>query len=72
MSFPGSSASLAAVRAWFEESFRTRWEMGASVSIWQHGQEVLNLAHGHCDRARTREWDRDTLVPVWSATKGPA
>lgn len=72
MSFPGSPASLEAVRAWYEESFRTRGEMGASVSIWQHGQEVMNLAHGYRDRAHTRAWERDTLVPVWSATKGPA
>lgn len=72
MSMPGSPDNLQAVRAWFEESFRTRSEMGASLSIWQHGREVLNLAHGHCDRARTRVWDENTLVPVWSATKGPA
>ena len=72
MSSPASPANLQAVRAWFEESFRTRWEMGASVSIWQHGREVLSLAQGHCDRARTRTWDANTLVPVWSATKGPA
>ena len=72
MSSPASPANLQAVRACFEENFRTRWEMGASVSIWQHGQEVLNLAHGHRDRAHTREWDLQTLVPVWSATKGPA
>ncbi|MFO1486752.1 MAG: serine hydrolase domain-containing protein [Verrucomicrobiaceae bacterium] len=72
MSTPASPDNLRAVRAWFEESFRTRWEMGASVSIWHHGREVLSLAHGHCDRARTRTWSHDTLVPVWSATKGPA
>lgn len=72
MSTPASPANLQAVRAWFEESFRTRWEMGASVSIWHHGREVLSLANGHCDRARTRAWTADTLVPVWSATKGPA
>lgn len=72
MSAPASPASLQAVRAWFEESFRTRWEMGASVSIWQHGQEVLSLSQGHRDRARAREWDQSTLVPVWSATKGLA
>ena len=72
MSSPASPANLQAVRACFEENFRTRWEMGASVSIWQHGQEVLNLAQGHRDRAHSREWDQQTLVPVWSATKGPA
>lgn len=72
MSTPASAANLEAVRTWFEESFRTRWEMGASVSIWQHDREVLHLAQGQCDRLRTRAWDEETLVPVWSATKGPA
>lgn len=72
MSTPASSQNLQAVQSWFEESFRTRWEMGASVSIWQHGRELLNLSHGHRDRAHAREWDDSTLVPVWSATKGPA
>lgn len=72
MSAPVSAENLRAMQACFEESFRIRGEMGASVSIWQNGQEVLNLAHGHCDRARTRLWNHDTLVPVWSATKGPA
>jgi len=64
--------SLASVTDHFEENFRTRWEMGASVSVWQNGVEIFSLAHGHCDRAHTRLWDGDTLVPVWSATKGPA
>lgn len=72
MSTPACAANLQAVRVWFEESFRTRCELGASVSIWQHGEEVLSLANGHCDRAHTKGWDADTLVPVWSATKGPA
>lgn len=33
---------------------------GASVSIWQHGQELLTLHEG---------WPADALVPVFSATK---
>ncbi|MBE7497572.1 MAG: beta-lactamase family protein [Verrucomicrobiaceae bacterium] len=72
MSRQATSERLAAVTAWFEENFRSRWELGASVSVWEHGREVLSLGHGHCDRARTRLWTADTLVPVWSATKGPA
>lgn len=64
--------ALADVTTWFEENFHTRGELGASVSIWQNGVEILNLAHGHMDRSRSRAWDVDTLAPVWSATKGPA
>lgn len=63
---------LAAVTDWFEDNFRMRGDIGASVSIWQQGREVLSLGHGHRDRARTQPWTKNTLVPVWSATKGPA
>lgn len=70
--FRPSSSHLAAVTAWFEDNFRSRGELGASVSIWQSGREILGLGHGHADRQRSREWTTDTLVPVWSATKGPA
>ncbi len=70
--FRPSSSHLTAVTEWFEDNFRSRGELGASVSIWQSGREILSLGHGHADRQRTREWTADTLVPVWSATKGPA
>ena len=63
---------LESVREWFEENFRTRWELGASVSVWKDGTEILSLSHGHRDRQRREEWTSATLVPVWSATKGPA
>ena len=67
-----TSSHLATVTAWFEENFRERGELGASVSIWQEGMEILSLSAGHADRARSRAWTAETLVPVWSATKGPA
>ena len=69
---PISTSNLAAVERAFEENFRSRAELGASVSIWQHGREVLSLASGYTNRERSQPWTRDTLVPVWSATKGPA
>ncbi|TDU66555.1 CubicO group peptidase (beta-lactamase class C family) [Prosthecobacter fusiformis] len=62
----------AAITEWFEENFRTRGELGASVSVWQHGVEVLSLSQGSCDRQCTRPWDAETLVPVFSSTKAPA
>ena len=56
----------------FERNFADRGELGASVSIWWRGEEVLSLHHGWCDRQQTQEWTADTLVPVYSATKGPS
>ena len=56
----------------FEQNFLERGELGASVCVWFGEDEIVNLAYGHTTRERTTEWDEDTLVPVWSATKGPA
>lgn len=67
-----SPAALAAVTAWFEGNFDSRGDLGASVSIWQNGVEILSLSQGYCDRNRLKKWSGETLVPVWSATKGCA
>ena len=54
----------------FEENFERFGELGGAVSIWQHGQPLLDLYGGFCDGHREKPWDRDTLVLIWSATKG--
>ena len=64
--------NLAAVQARFEENFRRRGELGASVSIWHEGREILSLADGWRDRQQTVSWTSDTLVLMWSITKGLA
>ncbi len=61
-----------AVRPHFEANFAERGELGASVAVFAKGECVLSLAQGFCDREQSRVWDENTLVPVWSATKGPA
>ncbi len=60
-----------AVRAAFEENFRERDELGAAVAVTVDGETVVDLWGGWADAARTRAWERDTLVNVWSTTKGP-
>ncbi|MGW3015247.1 serine hydrolase domain-containing protein [Streptomyces longwoodensis] len=64
-------ARFAAVRDAFEENFRTRGELGAAVTVIVDGGAVVDLWGGWADPARTRPWQRDTLVNVWSTTKGP-
>jgi len=63
---------LARVLDVFEQNFATRDELGASVSIWQGGQQLLTRSAGWCEVERLRPWTGATLVPFWSATKGPA
>ncbi|MFF1808129.1 serine hydrolase domain-containing protein [Streptomyces sp. NPDC058251] len=64
-------ARFSAVRAAFEENFRDRGELGAAVSVTLGGETVVDLWGGWADAARTRPWERETLVNVWSTSKGP-
>src|SRR5512143_1115834 len=60
------------VRDVFAENFRTRDEIGAAVAVMIDGKPVVDLWAGHADLARTRPWQRDTIVNVYSTTKGMA
>lgn len=67
---PGTAA--ARLTQAFERNFQERGEIGASVAVWQGECELFSLAGGQMEREGARPWAVDTLVPVWSATKGPA
>lgn len=54
----------------FQDNFDRLGELGAAVSIWQNGQPLLDLHAGFRDARREIPWTDDTLVLVWSATKG--
>src|SRR5438132_1281163 len=53
----------------FQENFQKFGELGAAISVWQNGQELLNLHGGFRDARREQPWDGKTIVLVWSATK---
>jgi CubicO group peptidase (beta-lactamase class C family) len=54
----------------FRENFEKLGELGASVSIWQDGKPLVDLYGGFRDTRREHPWTADTIVLVWSATKG--
>src|SRR4030095_13912168 len=54
----------------FQENFEKFGELGAAVSVWQNGKPILYLYGGFRDARREDPWAADTLVLVWSATKG--
>lgn len=60
------------LEAYFLENFSQRGELGASVSVWIKGEEIVVLADGWRERERSNEWSKRTLAPVYSATKAPA
>jgi CubicO group peptidase (beta-lactamase class C family) len=60
---------FAAVREAFAANFAAGREVGASFAASVDGRLVVDLWGGHADAGRTRPWDRDTIVNVWSVTK---
>ncbi len=60
------------IETYFQENFVIRDELGAAVSIWKGEKEIVALAKGLISKDSDAQWTVDTLVPVWSATKGPA
>ena len=58
------------VREAFAENLERFGEIGAAVAVTIDGRPVVDLWGGHMDRERTRPWKRDTIVTVYSTTKG--
>jgi len=58
------------VRDVFADGFASRGEIGAAVAVLIDGEPVVDLWAGHADPARTRPWQRDTIVHLYSVTKG--
>ncbi|HUN56904.1 MAG TPA: serine hydrolase domain-containing protein [Candidatus Binataceae bacterium] len=61
---------FARVREVFADNFDRRGEVGAAVAVTVDGRPVIDLWGGYADAARTHPWQRDTLVNVYSTTKG--
>ncbi|POX38708.1 esterase [Streptomyces sp. Ru73] len=58
------------VRAEFARNFAERGEVGSSLAVTLDGEFVVDLWGGHADAGRTRPWERDSLVNVYSTSKG--
>jgi len=58
------------VRDAFVKNFELHDEVGAAASIVVDGKCVVDIWAGHADQAKSKPWNRDTIVNVWSTTKG--
>jgi CubicO group peptidase (beta-lactamase class C family) len=67
---PNLKSLASRLKPLFDENFTHRGELGAAVSVWHEGKPLVNLHGGFCDAGRERPWNSETLVLVWSATKG--
>ena len=53
----------------FRANFDDGLEIGASLGVMHHGRPVVDLWGGYSDRRKTRPWEEDTIVCVFSTTK---
>src|SRR5436190_18474456 len=65
-----SGQLLQRLKPLFHENFEKFGELGAAVSVWQNGKPIIDLYGGFRDARREDPWAKDTVVLVWSATKG--
>lgn len=63
-------AAFRGVEDAFRENFERFPEAGAGLCVYVAGKPVVDVWGGHRDGARTLPWERDTVVNVWSTTKG--
>ncbi|MGM7644378.1 serine hydrolase domain-containing protein [Nocardia sp. JW2] len=54
----------------FRRNFTSHGEIGAAVAVYAGSEPLVDLWAGHRDRARAVAWERDTIVPVFSSSKG--
>ena len=56
----------------FTEAIESEFELGASLAIEHKGKMVVDMFGGHKDIKRTKPWEENTIVNVFSVTKGVA
>ena len=61
---------FSAVRDAFAENFEKFGEAGAAVSVTIDGRPVIDLWGGVVDKDTKKPWQQDTIVTVYSTTKG--
>lgn len=59
-----------AVEDAFVENFERRNELGAACCIYHLGEKVVDLWGGFRNKATGESWEQDTMVLVFSTTKG--
>ncbi|KAL7923748.1 beta-lactamase/transpeptidase-like protein [Trichoderma austrokoningii] len=60
------------LRKLFQKNLDSKADVGASITVNIDGKNVADIWGGYVDEECTRPWEADTLVAVWSCTKGVA
>lgn len=60
---------FAGVRKQFEKNLSDGTDIGASFCVTRDGETLVDLWGGFADPEKTRPWEKDTIVNVYSTTK---
>ena len=66
------SRGFESVRDVFAENFTRRHELGGACSVYYRGEKVVDLWGGVRNKATGEPWQANTMVIIYSATKGLA
>jgi CubicO group peptidase (beta-lactamase class C family) len=66
------SPGFEAVREAFIDNFHERRELGGACCVYRHGEKVVDLWGGVRNKDTGEPWEQNTMVIVYSATKGIA
>ena len=66
------SRGFEGVREAFAENFARRRELGGACCVYHRGEKVVDLWGGVRNKETGEPWEQDTMVIVYSATKGLA
>jgi CubicO group peptidase (beta-lactamase class C family) len=66
------SAGFEGVRDVFADNFSRRHELGGACCVYHRGEKVVDLWGGVRNKSTGELWEQDTMVLIWSATKGLA
>lgn len=64
------AAGFESVARTFAEQLESGQEVGAALSVYHRGRQVVSLFGGLADVRERRAWQRDTRICVFSVTKG--
>jgi CubicO group peptidase (beta-lactamase class C family) len=67
-----ASRGFESVRAAFADNFARRGELGGACCAYYRGEKVVDLWGGIRNKATGDRWEQDTMVIVYSASKGLA
>jgi len=60
------------IKSVFAENFKERHDLGAACCVYYQGKKVVDLWGGIRNEATQEPWEEDTMVLVFSTTKGMA